>query len=117
MAWHLTIRRNSMSRRIKADRRNPIERNAVIEIINWVDYPGIPQDFVEQLKVIRNLLIRHVGSFTEECYREDWEREHLAFVMFVDEIDTLSWIMKQYHMIPDEDPPEFWWWEHKRVIR
>lgn len=97
-----------MSRRIKPDRRNVVDRGTVLEIIHWVDYPGIPQDFVERLKRVQKSLIYHVRRFEDECYRDDQMREELAWILFMGELDDLNWLMKEYHMIPDDDPPEFW---------
>lgn len=97
-----------MSRRIKPDRRAVVDRGAAIEIINWIDYPGIPQDFVDRLKVIKKDLEYHIEKFRNEIYRDDEMRKELAWIMFIDEMDNLKWLMKEYRMIPDDDPPEFW---------
>lgn len=92
-----------MSRRIKIDRRCAVGRNTVIDIIRFVDYPGIPEEFVNRLIGIKKFL-EWVGNCIEKKhYRFDSNREGMAYSCY-SEADNIEWLLKEYHLIADDDP-------------
>jgi hypothetical protein len=91
-----------MSRRIKADRRNPIERNPVIEIVSFIDYPGIPQDFVEQLKWFQKELVWIGRNIQDEIYRHDGAREGMAYTCF-NVAENIAWLLEEHKLIPGDE--------------
>lgn len=56
---------HQMSRRVKIDRRCAVDRHTVIETIRFVDYPGIPEEFVSRLIGIKKFL-EWVGNCIEK---------------------------------------------------
>jgi len=92
-----------MSKRVKPDRRTIADRGSIIEIVQQVNYPGIPQDFVDRLKEIKRQIEYYVEKFPDEIYREDWMREDLRFIMSIVQLDNLNWLMREYGMLPELD--------------
>jgi predicted RNA-binding protein with EMAP domain len=92
-----------MSKRVKPDRRTIADRGSIIEIVQQVNYPGIPQDFVDRLKEIKRQIEYYVEKFPDERYREDWMREDLRFIMSIVQLDNLNWLMREYGMLPELD--------------
>lgn len=68
-----------MSRRIKPDRRNVLDRGTIIEITRVVEYPEVPEKLVACLIQTRNFLWRASRQLIEEDYRHDCNRDGMAF--------------------------------------
>lgn len=96
-----------MSRRIKPDRRNVVDRGTVFEIIRIVEQHGVPEELVEMMTQVRDFLLRSSWRINDEDFRHDYDREYMSHDLcyFGENID---WTLKKYRLITDDDPPEFW---------
>lgn len=89
-----------MSRRIKPDRRNVVDRGTIIEITNVAEYPGIPEELVATMVRVRNYLLRTSWRINDEEYRDDFSRYCMGLDLcyFGEELD---WTLKELRLVAD----------------
>lgn len=90
-----------MSRRIKPDRRNVVDRGTIIEITRVVEYPEVPEKLVACLIRTRNFLWRASRQLMEEDYRHDFNRDGMAFDLCW-QGEELDWMLEELRLIADK---------------
>ncbi len=90
-----------MSRRIKPDRRTVADRGTIIEITNVVESPDIPEVLTNTIKQVRDDLWRAGRNLTDEMYRDDWNRDGMAYDLGYLAAD-LDWVLKELRLVADD---------------
>lgn len=90
-----------MSRRIKPDRRTIADRSTPIEIIQFVDYSGVPEELVARALRVRDFLWRAGWRLNDEMYRYDDNREGMSLdLCFLGE--ELDGVLREFRLIPSD---------------